>query len=342
MKQLNEQQKYFIGIDVSKLTMDVCIVNQQGLCEYQQFANNPTGFKKMHTWLLQTKWFSYKNSLFCMEHTGIYTRQLVQFLMLQMANVWMESALHLKRSMGMTRGKNDKVDSFRIARYAMTNADRAKLISLSNNTLQLLKDLMSSRERIHKAYQAIEVSIKEMERIDKLTGKELRRLNKAALNGLKKSKQGVEAKMLEIINQDPDMLKIYNLITSIKGVGAVLATELMVYTHLFQRLDTPKQLACYCGVAPFAHTSGTSIKGKMGTSNFANMNLKSTLHLAALSATRYVPDLKIYYQRKVAEGKSKMSVINAIRNKILFRVLAVVKRGTPYVENKLNLNLEIS
>jgi len=45
----------------------------------------------------------------------------------------------------------------------------------------------------------------------------------------------------------------------------------------------------------------------MGTSNFANMNLKSTLHLAALSATRYVPDLRIYYERKVGEGKSKMS-----------------------------------
>jgi transposase len=77
----------------------------------------------------------------------------------------------------------------------------------------------------------------------------------------------------------------------------------------------------------------------MGTSNFANMNLKSTLHLAALSSTRYVPDIKKYYERKVAEGKSKMSVLNAIRNKILQRVIAVVNRGTPYKENYQEINL---
>jgi hypothetical protein len=59
------------------------------------------------------------------------------------------------------------------------------------------------------------------------------------------------------------------------------------------------------------------------------------LALAALSSIRYVPELKTYYQRKVAEGKSKMSVINAVRNKLLQRVLAVVKRGTPYQENYL-------
>ena len=68
------------------------------------------------------------------------------------------------------------------------------------------------------------------------------------------------------------------------------------------------------------------------------LNLKSTLHLAALSSTRYVPDIKQYYERKVAEGKSKMSVLNAIRNKILQRVIAVVNRGTPYMENYKEIN----
>jgi transposase len=224
----------------------------------------------------------------------------------------------------------------------MTNADKVKLVSLSNKTLTLIKDLMSNRDRINKSYQSIKVSIREMERVDKTTGKELSRLNKAALNGLAKSKAAIEKRILELINQDDELKKIYELITSIKGVGQILATELIVYTHVFSRMNNAKQLACYCGVAPFSHTSGTSIKGRMGTSNFANMNLKSTLHLAALSSTRYVPDLKQYYERKVAEGKSKMSVLNAIRNKILQRVIAVVNRGTPYVENYAEINLEYS
>jgi transposase len=342
MKKMNEQmqkKKSFIGIDVSKLTLDVCIINNEGFVEHQEFENNKNGFKKIETWLVSTEVFSLTDALFCMEHTGIYTRELVEYLLLQGAQVWLESALHLKRSMGMTRGKNDKVDSQRIARYAMTNSDKAMLVTLSNKTLQLIKDLMTNRNRVKKSIQSIKVSVKEMERVDKATAKELKKLNKPAMTGLLKSKEAIEKRILVLINSDAEIKNIFELVTSVKGVGNVLATELMVFTHGFTRMTNVKQLACYCGVAPFSHTSGTSVRGKTGTSNFANMGLKSTLHLAAISSTQYVPELKIYFERKVAEGKSKMCVINAIRNKLLNRVLAVVKRGTPYVENYLQNNL---
>lgn len=148
--------------------------------------------------------------------------------------------------------------------------------------------------------------------------------------------------MQELIAADGELKRLFELVTSIKGVGPVLTTELLIYTHCFTRMATPKQLACYPRVAPFTHTSGTSIRGKAGTSNFANMQLKATLHLAAMSSSRYVPDLRAYFERKVEEGKAKMCVINAIRNKLLQRVLAVVKRGTPYVLNYAQINLENS
>jgi succinate dehydrogenase/fumarate reductase-like Fe-S protein len=67
--------------------------------------------------------------------------------------------------------------AIRIARYAMTNSDKVKLLSLSNRTLMLIKDLMSNRDRINKSYQSIKVSIREMERVDESTGKELVKLN---------------------------------------------------------------------------------------------------------------------------------------------------------------------
>lgn len=251
----------------------------------------------------------------------------------------MESALHLKRSIGMIRGKNDKVDSYRIARYAMVNSDEAKLVSPSNQTLQLLKDLLASRTRIGKSIQSINVSVRELQKVDKRSGAELARLNKPALEGLRKSKAAIEKRMQELISNDPELKGIFALATSVKGVGPVLATELLIYTHKFTRMTNVKQLACYCGVAPFTHTSGTSVRGKTRTSHFANMALKKTLHLAAMSSTQYVPDLKQYFERRVAEGKSKMCVINAIRNKLLHRILAVVKRRTPYVLNYAELNL---
>lgn len=342
MKKELEIQNSYIGIDVSKLTLDVSIINLSGEHDYLQFENGQKGFKNLENWLRNKDFFSIKKSLFCLEHTGLYTRQLVTFLLQHEANVWMESALHLKRSMGMTRGKNDKVDSYRIARYAMTNADKAQLLKLSSSTLQRLKDLMSNRERISKAYQALNVSIKELTQLDKSMGKELAKLNSYALKGLLKSKEKIEMRMTELICQDPDLKKLYQLITSVKCVGKVLATELLVYTNGFTRMQNTRQLACYCGVAPFEHSSGTSVRGRTGTSNFANMKLKSTLHMAAVSATRYVPDIKQYYERKVAEGKHKMTVINSIRNKLIKRVMAVVKRGTPYEEIFPKINLELS
>lgn len=342
MKKETQIQNTYVGIDVSKLTFDVSIIVVGGDPHYRQFENSSLGFQDFKLWLKDKDFFSIKKSLFCMEHTGLYTRELVSFLLQQKANVWMESALHMKRSMGMTRGKNDKVDSYRIARYAMTNGDKAILLKLSSGTLQQLKDLMSNRERISKAYQALKISIQELARVDKNMGKEIEKIDSSAINGLLKSKKKVEARMQELICEDPELKKLYDLITSVKCVGNVLATELLIYTNAFTRMENTRQLACYCGVAPFAHSSGTSIKGRMGTSNFANMKLKSTLHMAAVSATRYVPDIKAYYERKVAEGKNKMCVINAIRNKLINRVMAVVKRGTPYENNFVKINLELS
>ena len=339
MKKEIENQKSYIGIDVSKLTIDVCIITEQ---DYQQFENTAKDFKNMELWLNKKSYFCYQEALFCMEHTGLYTRELVSFLLQRESKVWMESALHLKRSMGMTRGKNDKVDSYRIARYAMTNNDKAVLLKLSSGTLLKLKDLMANRERLSKNYQSLKIATQELVRVDKSIGKELMKLNDAALKGILKSKVKVEKRMLQLINEDEELKTLFSLITSVKCVGDVLATELIVYTNGFTRMNNTRQLACYCGIAPFEHSSGTSVRGRIGTSNFANMKLKSTLHMAAVSATRYVPDIKLYYERKVGEGKHKMAVINAIRNKLIQRIMAIVKRGTPYQENYSKFNLDLS
>lgn len=141
--------------------------------------------------------------------------------------------------MGLVRGKSDNIDSLRIAHYAMLNKGAAKLVRPSSFTLQLLKDLLTSRKRIDKALQAITVSVQELQRIDKTAGRELARLNAAALQGLKKSKQAIEKRMQELISGDEELNRIFQLVTSIKGVGPVLTTELLIYTH---QLITDKEI----------------------------------------------------------------------------------------------------
>ncbi len=79
--------------------------------------------------------------------------------------------------------------------------------------------------------------------------------------------------------------------------------------------------------------SGTSIGFKPGVSLYANKKLKKLLQLCALSAIKSDKEMRAYFERKVAEGKNKMCVINAIRNKLIHRVFAVIRDDRPYEEN---------
>ena len=105
-------------------------------------------------------------------------------------------------------------------------------------------------------------------------------------------------------------------------------------TNEFKTITDPRKLACYAGVAPFKNTSGISVFGRNRVSNLADKSLKKLLHLGAMSAIRLDNDLAIYFKRKVAQGKNKMSVLNAVRNKIIHIVFALIKNQNLY-QNRL-------
>jgi len=88
-------------------------------------------------------------------------------------------------------------------------------------------------------------------------------------------------------------------------------------------------------VVPFANQSGTSLKGKHRVSHYADKAIKTVLHMAAMSAIRLNNDLRTFYLRKVAEGKNKMSILNAVRNKIVHRIFAVIKNERLYQSHLL-------
>lgn len=329
---------YFIGIDISKETIDVTVLeqNKAEIIHYQRFSNDKKGFTGLTKKLSLLNSFNFDNTLFCLEHTGLYTRRILVFLLLNNASVWMESSLQIKRSIGLNRGKNDKIDSFRIAQYAKLHSGNATLSQLTNKTLYKLRDLLSLRKRLINSLKAHTTPLREIKLIDPVQYKELSRISRSAVKGINKSIDSVEEAMMRTVLEDKDMEILFNLATSVKGVGRILACYLLVYTNGFSRLTNTRKLACYCGIAPFEHTSGSSIRGRPRTSSFANKDLKALLHMAAMASIVHNPDIKAYYERKVAEGKSKMSVINAARNKLISYILAVIKRREPYQLNYSN------
>lgn len=324
--------KNFIGIDISKDTFNYALIKDGDVSNTVtgEISNSHPGLVKFEEFLRSQK-LNMEETLICMEHTGIYCRLLSQYLTENKYNVWLEMPVQIIRSQGMQRGKNDHIDSIRIAEYACLKKDKAVLWQPPREVLLQINDLLTLRDRLIESRKALKQPIKEFKDAGfKDTAKLIESRCSETLKSLDKEIIQIEKDLDKMINKDSNLKRLFKLATSVPGIGKITALSLLYFTNEFTLFVNAKQLACYCGVAPFGHTSGTSIKGKPRVSNFANKRLKKLLHMVAMSTISRDSQMSQYFQRKVNEGKNRMLVLNAIRNKILHRLCAVIKRGTPF------------
>lgn len=328
--------KNFVGIDISKLWFDAALIKADNPSQiiHRQFTQKADGYNKMQEWLLKHEVKTDTETLFCMENTGLYNTGLVNHLVKNKAQLWVEMPLRIKKAGGFERGSNDKTASIKIAWYAMRHQDHAKLWQPVDSNMEKIKNLIAQRDRIINAVAQLTVPVKELKECGcEAQAMQMEKLQKPVLTALQKTKRSIEALIAKIVQQDEQINKKVTLVQSIKGIGPVTAVALLVYTKSFDRFENAKQLACYCGVVPFKKESGISVRYKATVSPFANMKLKRLLHLCALSAIQNDKELHLYFERKVMEGKNKMSVINAVRNKLVHRVYAVLRDERLYEEN---------
>lgn len=322
--------KHFFGVDISKKTVDISWISGE-VITHRQFNNDQDGIKHLLNWMNELG-INNSETLFCMEATGVYCFVLTTFLHDQQIDTWIEHAAQIKKSTALARGKNDKVDSKRIAAYASKNLDRIRLWKPMNATLQKIKHLATLRERLVETQKRLITPVKEFEEVgNKEMAIMLTKSIKKSLEAIDKDLAGIEKKMIDLINSDSTLQIKFELAKSVVGIGFVTAMNLMIHTNGFTELNDVRKLACYCGVAPFEHSSGTSIRGKTKVHYMANKKLKCNLHMASLTAIKLDTEIKMYFERKIAEGKNKMSVLNAVRNKLLARVLACVNNQKFYV-----------
>ena len=325
--------QWFIGIDVSKQTLDITILNNNEKKMYEQIINSDQSVKSFLKKLSDQK-ISLQDCLFCLEHTGIYNAHFLKVMEEKKLSVCLESSVHIKQSGGLLRGKNDKVDSYRIALYAFKNKEFLTLWQPERTVISHLRRLSGIRERLLNARKQIAHTIKEDKKfINKGCSAQMTRCCKQSIKALGEDVKKTEVEIKKIIDSDERLKELFSIIESVPGVGKVTATEIVINTNEFRKINDPRKYACYAGVAPFEHSSGTSVKGKTRTSKKANMKAKSLLHMTALSAARFSEDIREYYQRKVAEGKNKMNVLNAVKNKIIHRIFACVNQKRLYDKN---------
>lgn len=320
-----------IGIDVSKRTLDVCIKRNESLTSIvivnekmavTKFIKNL--FKENDANLIQLG----------IENTGVYNYVLYEVLRKFGINTYVFHPLDLARSIGMVRGKNDKIDAIRIANYLALHLDILNPSKLPDKANSILKALFSKRKKLVEQRAALKKSNQELERIfGKKDAETILKSDRHVIQALDQAIKQLDKKIVEFNNQDPVIAQHMENIRSVQGVGQVLAAYVAIKTHGFTELTNPRKLACYAGVVPFDNRSGTSLYKKPRVSSMADKEFKRLLHMAALRSIQLPGELQDYYLRKVSEGKNKMVVINAIRNKIIARICSCINNKKKYQGN---------
>ncbi len=316
----------FIGIDVSNKTLDICIKENNSTTFYT-IENSISSCKKFFNKFKNSASFTYV----AMENTGRYNYNLYEVLEQFSFLVYVINPIHMKKSLGLVRGKNDQIDAERIVYFIEKN--HMDLPQWEPNSLAVKKLKVLQTERKHRVKikssllkQQYDYKLMKLIKMDK----ELLKLNQNLIVNIEKQIKIIENKIELIIEEDQRLQEQSDRLQTIPGVGKVLTWMMITKTQGFTKINDPRKMACYAGVVPFDHQSGTSLRFKPKVSIFADKELKKVLHLAAMRAVRLDNELKIYYLRKVDEGKNKMSILNAVRNKIVHRIFALIKNETIY------------
>lgn len=321
--------EFTLGVDVSKNTLDISCSE---LNKHIRIDNGAAGFKIFLKWCKELK-IALSKSFLVMEYTGGYEYKLIQFCESKAISHTRISGLEIKRSLGITRGKNDKVDSSRIAQYGEEKHKSLKPSRPLNPLLISLRELLGFRKRLVRENAGYKASIKERRHMYQVSSqdfviKTLSQKQKANIKAI----AAVETKMMAIVAKEENINRNYNLLCSIKGIGKVNALMTIAYTENFTSFTNPRSYAVYVGVVPFDYSSGVSIRGRKRISHIANKELKQELTQAAKCALAWDKEMRTYGENKM-KTKCYKIVLNNIKFKLILRMFAVVKKGEMYVEN---------
>jgi transposase len=222
------------------------------------FSNDVIGYKSLLKWVLKV---SKDDTVFyCFENTGYYSLKLALYLSSRSIVYVEESPFKIKRSSGIVKEKTDRIDAVLIARYAWLY--RKELTASSVNSMSQLElgRLLVLRDQLVRNNAGLKGNLKEMKVLLSSSSTDVGCLSvKRSIDYIEKQVKAIETRIKDILSSDASMSKNYELLTSLKGIGLVVACQLIYHTGNFRRFASWRVFSSYCGTAPFKHESGTSI-----------------------------------------------------------------------------------
>lgn len=277
-----------------------------------------------------------RGAVLCAENTGTYGDLLVFTCNQCHVPIALVPGYTVRHSFGPVKGKSDPLDAARIREYGERFHDRLSFKQYQSENMAELRQLSALRSQLVKVRKGL-VSGEHARTRMPMQSIAANLFLKTALDAVEEQIRKTENEMAGIIQSDAGMQENYTLAVSVKGVGPVIATDMLIRTGNFNEIDTARKAASYAGVCPFPNASG-KMTAKASTSPFADKKLKSMLFLGARVAVRHDKEYRLYYERKKLEGKPHYLIMTNLSNKLLRTLYSVVKNRTPYAQDHVCLD----
>lgn len=323
--------KFFIGVDISKSTFDVSYWNDR-VIYLGRFSNDLEGFDLCYKSLKGLTNYSLQQWFFVFENTGVYSKALKNFLFSKGLACVEENPLKIKRNAPLKRGKSDPSDAQMICEYAVEKHHKLSPDKQTNKSIQKIRLLLNRRDLLVKHKTATQTSHSEqVVNMTKDVKEKMTLLNNDLIEIINKQIKELEHLIKSYLKEDIEVKNNFDLATSVTGIGLVTGAFMICLTNNFTTTRSARQFSSYTGVAPFPYESGT-MKGNHRVSKIANKKMRSLISNGVLAAVQHDPAIKQYYQRLKQKNKPHGVIWNNIKNKLIARVFATIKRGTPYVK----------
>jgi transposase len=304
------------GIDLAKEKFDV---NFLGLNGEEKSIVVDNGFNAIIGFLERVP----DHAILCCEYTGIYGELFCNLAITMGIAVARATGYEIKHSLGLQKGKTDKIDARRIREYAERFYDKLRFAQALSPELKELRKLYNLRAQLVKCRKMLLTS-KSGNKCTDFQSLKAVQIADSMIEHHNQAIESLESEMIEIIKSQEELLKNYKQVTSIIGIGQVTACELIVKTENFKKIDSARKAASFAGICPFPNSSGKMVK-KSRVSNMSDKQLKTLLFMCSKVAVRSNPEYK------KQEGKPYYLIMNNVANKLLRTVYHLVKTDQMYI-----------
>jgi len=314
MKQ--NDYKVYIGIDVSKKKLDIKYDDSNQLISID---NQEACFKELIPYISETK----AETLVLLEATGGYEGLMVKWLLSQNIPVVLLNAKRVRdyaRAIGQF-AKNDCIDAGIIREYGRTFKNKLHLLQRKTKLEEQINNLTRRRK------QLVSARNKEKQHLATTQNKESQCSIKRAIKFYNNEIEKINKKLVVAVKKDDKLQAKADLLLTVKGIGEVTAYTLIGELPELGQIDN-KKISALVGIAPFCRDSGT-MRGKRSTWG-GRAQVRTALYMAALSASRYNPVIKIFYERLLMNGKCKKTALVACMRKLLTIINTMVKNNEPW------------